>query len=69
MANGASASVQTLFTPLIIGHGLLTNLIMNDASIADIIDLLHVLATTAISDHARTVNFRQLQGWFTWVTY
>ena len=69
MANGPSTSVQTLFTPLVIGHRLLTNLIMNDASVTDIINLLHVLATTAITDHTRTINFRQLQSWFARITY
>ena len=42
---------------------------MNDASLADVINLLHVLATTAIANHTRTINFRQLQCRFTWVAY
>ena len=40
---------------------------MNDAPVTDVINLLHVLATTTITDHTGTINFRQLQCWFAWV--
>lgn len=71
MADGPATSVQTLFTSLIAGHvvRLLTNLVVNNAPVADIINLLHVLTTSAASNHARAVYLWQLQGRLAWVTY
>lgn len=71
VADGAAAAVQTLLAPLVARHcvRLLADLVVQDAPVAHVRYLLHVLATAAASDHARAVDFGQLQGRLALVAY
>ena len=71
VTDGTATTVQALLAPLITGHvvRLLAHLIMQDAPIAHVGYLLHVLPAATATDHTRAVDLRQLEGRLARVSY